>query len=199
MVLSIVHFLIPNHWLPLVSISQSERWSLSETLNITVLTALAHTLSTISLGIVIGIIGLRLSDRYSAFTDVAAPLILVGMGFIYFGMDLRSSQHEHFPNQTSLGRKSKIAIIASLCIAMFFSPCFEIETYFLAAGSFGWQGIGIISIVYLLVTITGITIMVWAGYRGAQRFQWHWLECHEKKVTGSILILLGIVSFLLNN
>jgi len=52
--LSIVHAAIPNHWLPLVAVSKSEQWRLSETLTITAITGFAHTLSTIIIGLIIG-------------------------------------------------------------------------------------------------------------------------------------------------
>lgn len=193
--LSVVHFLLPNHWLPLVTLSRSERWTLPETINVTVLAAFAHTGSTIALGIVIGLIGYRLSGRYESFATVAAPLILLGMGLLYFTTGSRHAGHAHFPDQARLRRKSKAAPIVSLCVAMFFSPCFEIEPYFLAAGAFGWPGIGMISAAYLLVSVTGMTLMVWIGYRSLQRLQWHWLEDHEKKITGTVLIGMAIAAF----
>lgn len=198
LLLSILHAIIPNHWLPLVSVSRAERWSLSETLSITALTAFAHTFSTIGLGIIIGLIGFRLADQYEALAEVAAPLILLAMGLLYLGLDIRYAPHNHFPEQAKLQRKSKPALIVSLCIAMFFSPCLEIETYYLAAGTYGWQGIGTISFIYLVVTMAGITLMVWAGYQSLQKLRWHWLEHHEKQITGILLILLGIFSFFIS-
>lgn len=198
LLLSVLHAITPNHWLPLVSVSRAEHWSLSETMGITMLTAFAHTFSTIGLGVIIGLIGFRLADQYEALAEVATPLILLGMGLLYLGLDIHHAPHPHFPKQAKLQRKSKTAVIVSLFIAMFFSPCLEIETYYLAAGAYGWQAIGIISIIYLTVTMAGITLMVWAGYQSLQKLRWHWLERHEKKVTGSLLILLGIFSFFIS-
>lgn len=198
LLLSVLHAVIPNHWLPLVSLSRAERWSLPETLSITILTAFAHSFSTIGLGIVIGLIGYQLADQYEALAEIAAPLILLAMGLLYLSLDFRHVPHHHFPEQAVLRRKSKAALVVSLCIAMFFSPCLEIETYYLAAGTYGWQGIGLISAVYLIVTMAGITLMVWAGYQSLQKLRWHWLERHEKKVTGLLLILLGIFTFFIS-
>jgi nickel/cobalt transporter (NicO) family protein len=42
LVLSLLHAVIPNHWIPVVAIARKESWSLSQTLQITFLSGLAH-------------------------------------------------------------------------------------------------------------------------------------------------------------
>lgn len=194
-VLSIIHAAIPNHWIPLVLISRTENWSRNETISATAITAVAHTISTIGLGIIIGLIGYKLSSTYDIVTHVVAPLILIFMGLIYFSLDLKHSHHEHMPDEKKLSKKSKSAVIITLSMAMFFSPCLEIETYYFTAGTHGWLGIAIVSLVYLLVTVSGIIILVSFGCRSIEKFKWHFLEHHEKKITGMVLIALGILSF----
>ena len=56
-----------------------------------------------------------------------------------------------------------------LSAAMFFSPCLEIETFYFTAGSYGWRGILTISLIYLLVTVTGIVTLVVLGARDWRR------------------------------
>lgn len=196
--LSIVHALIPNHWIPLVTIGKAERWTLRETLGSTAIVAFFHSLSTILLGIVIGLIGFKLAKQFEYVSTIIAPLILLMIGLIYFGMDFTHSHHEHLPDEKQLKKKSKTAILFTLCIAMFFSPCLEIETYYFTAGTFGWKGIVTVSIVYLSVTVGSIISLVYLGSKSIEKFNWHFLEHYEKKITGSILILLGITSFFIN-
>ncbi|MBX9851989.1 MAG: hypothetical protein K2X86_09545 [Cytophagaceae bacterium] len=193
--LSIIHAAIPNHWIPLVLISKGEKWTVNETISATAITAIAHTISTIGLGIIIGLIGYQLSGTYDVITHVAAPLILIFMGLIYFSLDVKHSHHEHMPDEKKLPKKSRLAIIITLSIAMFFSPCLEIETYYFTAGTHGWKGIMLVSIIYFLVTVSGIVILVSLGCRSIERFKWHFLEHHEKRITGIALIALGILAF----
>ena len=54
--LSLVHAAIPNHWLPVVAIGKAENWSQRETLLVAGISGFAHTLSTVLVGITIGII-----------------------------------------------------------------------------------------------------------------------------------------------
>lgn len=196
--LSLVHAAIPNHWLPLVLIGRSEGWNKQETLLIAGIAGFAHTLSTIGLGVIIGFIGVQLAKEYTLFTTVVAPLVLIFMGLVYFGLDLAHSHHHHLPNAKRLAKKSKSAIVVSITIAMFFSPCLEIETFYLTAGRYGWLGIATISGIYLVITISGIVGLVALGGQGLQRMNFHLLEQHEKKITGFMLILLGIFSYFIH-
>lgn len=198
LLLSLVHAAIPNHWLPIVVIARAEKWNSREALWITALTGLAHASSTILVGIGIGLIGYKLSENYDFFTTTIAPVLLILMGLLYFGLDYKHAVHRHLPGSKQLQQKSKLTIIATLCLAMFFSPCLEIDTYFITAGTHGWQGIAAVSLVYLFITVTGMLLLVALGNKGLERFNLHFLEHHEKKVTGTVLILLGLLSFYLH-
>jgi threonine/homoserine/homoserine lactone efflux protein len=78
---------------------------------------------------------------------------------------------------------------------MFFSPCLEIEAYYFVASSFGWRGIITVSIIYTSITIAGMLLLVWLGMKGVKKIKSHFLEHHEKTITGSLLILLGIAGY----
>jgi sulfite exporter TauE/SafE len=196
LVLSVIHAAIPNHWIPFVAISKTENWSRRETLWVTAIAGIAHTSSTILVGIVVGLIGYKLSSTYELVTRIIAPSVLVILGLIYIVVDLKSSHHHQTPIETnSISKKSKVAIIMSLGVAMFFSPCIEIEAYYFTTGTYGWAGIAGISIIYLIVTILGMLLLVDLGRKGVEKMKWQFLEHHERKVMGVVLILLGILAY----
>jgi hypothetical protein len=194
--LSAIHALIPNHWIPLVAIGRSEGWSRSETLAFTGITGLAHVTSTILIGVVAGLLGHELSARYSGVASVVAPAVLIGLGSIYLVLEVtgRSHQHGHFAAAERKSKASRFSLVASLSAAMFFSPCIEIEAYYFTAGALGWPGIVAVSLVYLTVTVGGMVVLVDLGRRGAERIESHFLEHHEKGVTGLLLVGLGILA-----
>ncbi len=146
LVLSLIHALIPNHWIPLIAISKTEKWSQRQTLWATAITGFSHTFSTIIIGIAIGILGYKLSEGYSIVTTVVAPVVLFGLGVIYVILDFRGGHHHHHdqeqntPASTKAGKARWRAILTSLSIAMFFTPCIEIEAYYFQAGTIGWHG-----------------------------------------------------------
>ena len=196
LVLSVIHASIPNHWIPIVAIGKTEKWSRNETLWVTAITGGAHTISTISVGIIVGLVGHKLSSTHEFVTRVVAPLILVILGVIYLIVDLKRSHHHRNPVEIgSIPKKSKFLIIASLGTAMFFSPCIEIEAYYFTAGILGWPGIAVVSVVYLIVTVLGMLLLVDLGCKGAEKIKWHFLEDHEKKAMGMVLIALGIFTY----
>src|ERR1035437_3262170 len=118
LLLGLIHPLIPNHWIPLIAVSKAEKWTNKETLLVTFITGVAHTTSTIIIGVIVGFVGIKLSESYNYITRVAAPVILLLIGVIYFLIDLKSSYHHHhyhfdINDQTLKNRKSKLAIITS--------------------------------------------------------------------------------------
>jgi len=190
-VLSVIHASIPNHWIPLVLISKAERWSKVETISLTFIISSLHVLSTVLVGIIIGLIGYRVSISYEFIMRIIAPIILIALGFLYVILDIRKNHTYPINPEDIISKKSKIAIVISLGIAMFFSPCIEIEAYYFTASRLGWSGIATVSIIYFFVTVTGIVLFVYLGLMGIKKLRWQVLERHEKRVVGIVLILLG--------
>jgi len=201
LILSTIHALIPNHWLPIIAVGKTEQWTQRQTLMATVITGVAHTLSTIIIGIVVGLIGYKLAERYSEISETIAPGILIGLGLIYILRDFRSLKphtHELKPLVEEPGQKKTrwVAILTSLSIAMFLTPCIEIEAYYFQAGTIGWMGIFIVSAVYLITTVSVMLLLVYLGMRGVKTFKSRFLEQHEKGITGAVLVALGILALI---
>jgi nickel/cobalt transporter (NicO) family protein len=203
LILSTIHALIPNHWLPLIAIGKTEKWSLSRILWATVITGVSHTLSTIMIGIVVGLIGYKLSASYDFISGSVAPAILIALGLIYLVIDFRHSHHHHHHAHAGnisvdgkTGRAAWIAILTSLSIAMFLTPCIEIEAYYFQASTIGWTGIFIVSAVYLVITIFVMLCLVYLGIIGISTFRSTFLEHHEKLITGLVLFALGVFTLL---
>ena len=156
------------------------------------------------MGVVVGLIGYKLSASYGFISEIIAPSILVGLGAVYLILDFTGSHHHHSENghnhQPTIekSRRSKwTAILTSLSIAMFLTPCIEIEAYYFQAGTTGWTGIFIVSAVYVLITVVTMLILVCLGMKGINSFKSHFLEHHEKVITGIVLIALGLLAFFL--
>ena len=197
LVLSLIHASIPNHWLPLIAIGKAEKWTMKETLNATIITGFSHTLSTVIIGIVVGFVGFALSEYYHFIMRYAAPGILLFVGITYVAIDLFPGHHHHGfdQNKARMINKNKVALLFSLNLAMFLTPCIEIEVYYFQAGTIGWWGIFTVSAVYLFITLLVMIVLVYAGMKGMQNIRSHFLEHHEKLITGIVLFGLGILNF----
>ncbi len=197
-VLSVVHALIPNHWLPIVAISRAEKWSKGTTLWATAISGIAHIASTIGIGLLVGFAGYRLSTTYVWISTVVAPAILIGLGIIYIARNFLSHHHHHDHFGKIPKNKTVTAVIISLSIGMFFSPCIELESYYFTAGIYGWTGILLVSLVYLVITVSAMVILVSVALKGMNRFNFDWLEKNEKLVIGIVLVLIGILTFFIH-
>jgi cadmium resistance protein CadD (predicted permease) len=168
LILSLIHVIVPHHWLPLALLAKSEKWNKKQTIQLALIVSFAHE-----------------------FTEWFAPLLLTLFGIIYISL----GQHDHHHDDVKIKIHSFSKIVFTMAMAMFFSPCLEIETFYFTAGTYGWQGIWTVSAIYLIITLLGITILTLSGKKTMERFNLHFLEHYEKKITGVILILLGILSY----
>ncbi|NOT75217.1 MAG: hypothetical protein HOP08_09835 [Cyclobacteriaceae bacterium] len=196
LILSLLHGLIPNHWLPVLAISKKEKWDLAETTRITLIAGLAHATSTVLIGVLLALIGAQLSAALENFTAYIAPALLVTLGIFYI---YQHSRHHHFhihghPEKVT----NKNRLILSLASAMFFSPCFEIEAYFLVAGAQAWWLVTLLAALYTIVTVGGMIIWVRLAHSGLLKLNWHSLEHNAGIITGVTLMLSGILAFLLH-
>ncbi len=195
LIISLLHAVIPNHWLPVIAIGRKEQWTISEITKVTLTCALAHGISTILIGVALGFLGAKLDDNITHFTNIIAPIILVSIGLIFI---YRYHRHRHFYIDEEIKKKqSKAAIITALVIAMFFSPCLEIEAYFLLAGTQATWLVWFIAILYLFVTTTGMILLVRFAYNGLLKLNWHSLEHNAGIITGLTLVATGLITFFL--
>jgi putative Mn2+ efflux pump MntP len=195
LLLSLVHATIPNHWIPVVAIGKAEKWSQRETIIVAGISGFAHTLSTVLIGITIGLIGHSLNENYTIISEKIAPALLIVLGITYLIIDrLAHHRHHHGDGRSNSRNRSKTAIIISLAITMFLSPCLEVEAFYFQAGAMGWKGILLVSAVYMVVTLAGMLVLVYLGFKGIQAIRSHFLDHHEKMLSGIILVLLGVLA-----
>ena len=193
---SVAHAILPDHWLPLILISRAEKWSQAETLWITALVTIPHLVSTILLGFLMGMIGLRLSASHEALMGIVAPAMFVLIGLIYVYRNYRAEGHHHGADISNLGDRSKRKVVTLMATALFFSPCVSIGSYFFVVGAEGVASMTLVSIIYVVVTLGVLLLMVALGRRGVERIQWHFLEHNENLITGLVLIVIGLFIFL---
>lgn len=196
LLISLLHAVIPNHWLPVLAIGKKEGWSLAETSRITFLAGMAHVISTVIIGLLLGMIGGELTENIEHFTHIIAPSVLVLLG-LYFVRQHYTHHHFHLPKE-QIQKKTKKSIILALVIAMFLSPCMEIEAYFLLAGSKSWYLLAAIAAMYSIITIAGMLIWIRIVYIGLLKLNWHKWEHNAGIITGLVLIVTGIISFFIS-
>lgn len=192
--LSLIHALIPSHWLPFVTIGKAQGWDRPKLLKTTFFAGFAHTLSTTIFGILVSVAGFQLSEKQHIISGKIVPLFLVILGIWFIMQHYRKHEHSHI-DANMVNGKTYSRLLFSLIVMMFLSPCFEISAYFLSAGAMGWEAVLVIVLIYNLLTISGMLIMVSLGHHGIRRINVHWLEHNEQLITGLTLWALAIFNF----
>lgn len=197
LVVSLVHALMPDHWMPIVLISRTERWSDRETLWASILIVVPHMLSTIALGVFAGLVGFKLSALHDMVMSIIAPVVFVCVGLGYIYLNFRRGRHHGHGGSSpdELADQPKGRIISLLAVALFFSPCVPMGSYFFIAGSSGVHSLIYVSATYILVTVASILLLVHAGRRGVELLRWEFLEENERLVTGLVLLILGVLIY----
>ncbi len=193
-IISVLHALIPSHWLPLLAISKSNKWGSKQTLMVTFYMGLAHVLSTILLGIICSIVGYNLNANSEKYFDIIAPVVLIAMG-IFFIYRHYTHHHFHISKTTENEKSSNKKIIFSLVTLMFFSPCLEVEAFFFSAGEFGLTSVCVVAFIYMIISIIGMLIWMNIALHGLKKMDWHKIEHNAGLITGLVLIISGVISY----
>jgi hypothetical protein len=128
---------------------------------------------------------------------VVCSVLLIVFGLIYYTVNL--PHHHHNEEVENTGRKrNKRKWIFIFVIMMFLSPCLEVESLFLSAGAYGMPMVTLLSFIYALISITGIIMLVNLGYKGINLLNTHFIEQNEKKISGIVLIVVGLINFFLH-
>jgi hypothetical protein len=73
-----------------------------------------------------------------------------------------------------------------------------VESLFLSAGVYGMGTVSLMAIIYAIVSICGILLLVNLGYKGVNLLPAQFIEHNEKRISGAVLIFVGIISFFLH-
>ncbi len=191
-VLSILHAIIPSHWLPLVSLSKTLHWTRQETLRVTALLAFSHILSTLLVGAFLGVFGYNLNLWSKGLVEKIGPLMLIVFG-IYFMYRHHTHQHFHIDEELMDGSKTRKQVVYALMAFMFISPCLEIEGYFFAAAPYGYYFLGMCAILYSVISLAGMVICVSVSLHGMKHFNWHRLEHSAGLISGMVMVVSGVI------
>lgn len=193
-IVSLMHAIIPSHWIPLLMISKNAKWSKSETVRITLLTGLAHVLSSFLLGLILGWLGFSLQTNFGEILHWAGPLALILMG-LYFIYRHHTHHHFHIDDDLTEPPIRKKQVVLSLMMFMILSPCLEIEVLFFAAGQHGLWYLLMVGLIYALVTLSGMMIWIHIAWNGWERFNLHKIEHNAGLITGWTIVAIGVLGF----
>ncbi len=189
-VLTLLHTILPEHWMPFVLVGKAQNWSLKKTLSISAIAATGHVFMTLLIGLIVLFITKAVLDYVGLIEKFVTSSLLILIGSIYLIQGIRN-KHEHSHKQIIPEK----ATIASLIALFSFSPCEAVIPLFLLATSMSVFAVTVLSITILLSTIIGMFVLISIALHGYRKVKFHWLEDNEHVVVGIILIVLGMVAY----
>ena len=193
--MSMLHALIPNHWLPLITVGKMEKWKPALIYKIGLISILAHLTGTILLGLFLAMAGYSLSKEWSPFVNYISPIILITIGLIY--LLLPTHQH-HFENKKlNALRSNPKNWMWVFMLSMFLSPCLQIEGLFLAAGAYGIPFMCLCTIAYISFSCIGVMFVIWASLNGFDFIKASKIEKYQTKLIGLLLIAIGVYTIII--
>lgn len=193
LIISILHGIIPGHWLPVLALKKRYDWSEGLTLRVAAQAAVAHAVSTVLLGWLLAGMSHYAAERIHHYTHWVMPIGLVLMG-VFFMYQHHKHHHFHLSHEEDVSKANRRKVIGLLALMMFLSPCLEIEAVFLKAGVEGMRAVMVVSLIYAVVSVLGITLWVALAQRGLQRLNWHGIEHSAGLIAGFALVVIGVLS-----
>lgn len=191
---ALTHAIMPNHWMPFALIGKGQKWSLTKTIFITAIAGLGHSITTTILGFIIAILGFHITKYAETIAEPLAGIILIVLGitFVIIGR-LRHGPHNH--NHSKFSDKT---IAISLFAMLSSSPCVAALPIFLAASTFSWGTLVLLSVILSLTTVSGMLVLTTLVYTGVKKINLCSIENYEKEIIGGILTLIGIISLMVH-
>src|SRR3989338_897776 len=190
-VLTILHTILPEHWMPFVLVGKVQKWSTKKTLEVAALAATGHVLITIFLGFLVLFLTEAALDYFGLVEKIVSGVILIGIGLIYLLFAFRKTHmhkhHDVLPEKATMG--SLIALFS-------FSPCEAVIPLFILAADQSWFLWIPLSLTILFCTILGMFVLISITLYGYRKIKLHWVEDNEKAITGALLMIIGVLALI---
>lgn len=181
--ISVIHTLLPSHWLCFSLVGRANRWPLRRTLGVTAIAGLSHVLSTTLLGVA-AVFAKRTWFPHETYEFVSAVLLLA-IGSFYLLLHFLHRGHRHSHDQGSVSTFLLI-LLPTL------SPCTAVIPMFLAVARGGALFLAIAAGLLTLTTLGVMLLLVTLSSLGIERLHFSFLDRYEKAIIGSLLLLLGL-------
>ena len=212
--ISVLHALIPSHWLAFALVGRAQQWTVRRTLLVTALAGTGHVLLTVLLGMVLAVMGKGLLRAISPAAEHAATTgLLIALGLYFAGTGIRcgGSCHHHGHAHGEEGVCAPATqrlrgplgegptVMGALVLGMTLSPCLDLLSIYVAAATAAVPSSVLVAIsATMAVTTIGLMLLlVWLTLHGLKHVKLDWLERNEGVALGGILVALGILLFFL--
>ena len=191
----LVHSLAPGHWLPVVLMSKSKKWSLKTSLLGAVVAAAGHVMISLALGVAALELGAHLLIGQEEGIERYAGLAVAVFGLIYAATSYRKHSHCHGHEHHGPApdrRKSPFVFLFTIGL----SPCVAVLPVFAAAAPVGTGAVVLAMVGFVAGVLAAILSATWLATASSVKLDHPILEHHGDLITGGAVALMGLILFL---
>jgi len=194
-----IHSLTPHHWVPLVLLSKTKKWSNGETLLGACTVAGSHIFLSVSLSILIVIFGSQLFDGLEHEYEIYFAWGLIGFGAIYalwsYYRHRKCHGHTHHGPAPSKNKQAKKRPYLFLFLLGFY-PCFAVLPVFTIASAYNQVLFAFTLLAFSLGVLIAITLATFLALHGFRKLDHPLLEHYADVFIGLALVVVGGILFL---
>lgn len=185
----------PDHYIPFVAMARAGKWSIKKTMLITLISGIGHVLSSIVIafiGVAIGFSLTRINLVESVRGEIAIwILIIFGLLYTLWGIKkIWSKKHHHHFHEDRIESITPWVIFT----VFVFGPCeplIPLVVYPAARGDF--SGVLWLSLIFSIATIGTMLVIVRVLLMGVNLLKVGNREKYVPVISGSIIMLTGII------
>ena len=202
----------PDHYLPFIVLSRSQKWTITKTIFITIICGLGHILSSVGVGLIGVVLGWQLSNLswFEAHRGNIAAWCLLGFGVAYLLYGLwrarKNKLHKHFDIMNEdvyvyehshgdvVASKNRVKVTPLVLFAIFVMGPTEplLPLLFYSGAQRSYLEIMIIIIVFSLCTVLTMLTMVLLGIYGYSFYDTEKLEKYVHAIGGLVITVCGV-------
>lgn len=196
LLVSLVHGVLPNHWLPFVLIGRAQSWELGKVFKTLATAGIAHMAVSGGIAMVILLFGVVLQPYIETIGHILSGIILLTAGIIYMIMDMTQKTHHHHEihEEARRGMSDKNASL-TLILSLALSPCEALIPVFVSAAAM----VDMITLLILVVlsgvvTISAMALLSFLAWKGLAHMDFGRWASKERTIIGVTLIFTGILT-----
>ena len=202
----------PDHYLPFIVLSRSQKWTITKTIFITIICGLGHILSSVGVGLIGVVLGWQLSNLswFEAHRGNIAAWCLLDFGVAYLLYGLwrarKNKLHKHFDIMNEdvyvyehshgdvVASKNRVKVTPLVLFAIFVMGPTEplLPLLFYSGAQRSYLEIMIIIIVFSLCTVLTMLTMVLLGIYGYSFYDTEKLEKYVHAIGGLVITVCGV-------
>lgn len=195
-VLSVVHGIVPNHWLPFALVARVQGWNTRRTLWVIFAVMSVHLgVTGVLAGLLMGL-GTAFLNTVRNFSDILPGAVMLAAGSVLLALDILGARwpHRHMHDEVKSGFSDTTAV-TSLVVMFALSPCEALAAVFVSAIPFYSPGfLALIVLLAGLVTIVVTSGLVLATLKGVIAVGSRFPFKRERALIGAVLMVLGALT-----